>query len=101
MIGLLRIRVIGPSMEPALRNGQFCWARRGGLRPGRIAVFREPGREELISVKRLVRQEGSLWWVEGDNRDQSTDSRAYGSVDASAFLGTLLRSRKRAPRPHP
>lgn len=86
---LMRVRVIGPSMEPTLRNGQVCWARRGGLRPGRIGVFAEPGRPGLVSIKRVVRREGEGWWVAGDNPEQSTDSRAFGSVPASAFLGTI------------
>lgn len=90
MIGLMRVRVIGPSMEPTLRNGQVCWARRGGLRPGRIGVFAEPARPGLVSIKRLVRREGEGWWVEGDNPEQSTDSRGYGSVPTSAFLGTII-----------
>ncbi len=91
MIGLIRVRVIGPSMEPALRNGQVRWARRGGLRPGRIAVFVEPGRPGMLSVKRLIREEGTGWWVEGDNREHSLDSRTYGPVPASRILGTIIR----------
>ena len=87
---LFRVRIVGPSMEPTLVNGQVAWARAGGLRPGRIAVFPEPGRAGLLVVKRLVRMEQGAWWVAGDNVDASTDSRHYGPVEASSILGTVL-----------
>jgi nickel-type superoxide dismutase maturation protease len=95
MAWLFRVRVVGPSMEPALRNGQYCWARLGGLRPGRIAVFAEPGRPNFIVVKRLIRKNSAGWWVEGDNSEASTDSRAFGEVTASHILGTLIGYRGR------
>ena len=89
-MGLMRVRVIGPSMEPALRNGQVCWVGRGRLRPGHIAVFVEPHRPGLVSIKRIVRREGAGWWVEGDNAEMSTDSRVYGAVAESSFLGRVI-----------
>ena len=87
---VFRVRVVGPSMEPALANGQVVWARRGGVRPGRIAVFPEPGRPELMVVKRVVRVHDQGWWVEGDNADASTDSRAYGAIAETAIIGTVI-----------
>ena len=49
---------------------------RGSLRP------------DLRIVKRVVRAEGSGWWLEGDNPEFSDDSRAFGAVDT--VLGTLV-----------
>jgi nickel-type superoxide dismutase maturation protease len=97
MAWLFRVRVVGPSMEPVLRNGQICWARRGGIKPGRIAVFSEPGRPALIAVKRLMRQGAAGWWVEGENSEASTDSRSFGEVPDSQILGTLIGYRTRIP----
>lgn len=90
---LFRVRVVGPSMEPALRNGSTAWGRRGGIAPGRIAAFREPGRPELVAIKRIVEISDDGVWVEGDNPDASRDSRNYGWVPHDFFLGTLLRVR--------
>lgn len=96
MAWLFRVRVVGPSMEPVLRNGQLCWARRGGRRPGRIAVLTAPGRPDLVVVKRLIRQGAAGWWVEGDNSEASTDSRSFGEVPDDRILGTLIGYRGRA-----
>lgn len=87
---LFRVRVIGPSMEPSLSNGQVVWARRGGVRPGRLVVFEEPGRPGLVVVKRACERRGDGWWVEGDNPDASTDSRTYGPIDDAVIWGSLI-----------
>jgi type IV secretory pathway protease TraF len=94
VFGLRLIRVIGPSMEPALRNGQVWCASRGRVRPGRLIVFLEPGRPSLLTVKRVVSPHPNGWWVEGDNRDASRDSRHYGPV-ANDDVVALLRFRVR------
>ena len=83
------VRIIGPSMEPALRNGD-CWvARLGGtVSVGDVVLAVHPLRPDLQIVKRIVRASGSGWWVEGDNPDSSDDSRAFGPVDE--VLGKLV-----------
>ena len=83
------LRIIGPSMEPALRNGD-CWVVRLGARvsPGDVVLARHPLRPDLQIVKRIVRASGTGWWVEGDNPDFSDDSRAFGPVDE--VLGKLV-----------
>ena len=88
-IGLTTVRIIGPSMEPALRNGD-CWVVRLGSRvsPGDVVLAVHPLRPELQIVKRVIRPEGSGWWLEGDNPDSSDDSRTFGVVDT--VLGTLV-----------
>ena len=84
-------------MEPVLSNGQLRWARKGGLYPGRIAVFTEPGRPELIAVKRLIRRGSTGWWVEGENSESSTDSRSFGDVPDSHIIGSLIGYRTGTP----
>jgi len=88
-IGLTTVRIIGPSMEPALRNGD-CWVVRLGSRvsPGDVVLAVHPLRPELQIVKRVIRPEGSGWWLEGDNPELSDDSRAFGAVDT--VLGRLV-----------
>jgi len=90
---LFRVRVVGPSMEPALQNGATVWGRKGGIAPGRIAVFTEPGRPHLVTIKRIAEMSEEGVWVVGDNPDQSRDSRHYGWVPRAFVLGTLLRIR--------
>jgi nickel-type superoxide dismutase maturation protease len=86
---LTTVRIIGPSMEPALRTGD-CWVVRLGARvsPGDVVFAVHPLRPDLRIVKRAIRQEGTGWWIEGDNPDSSDDSRSFGPVDT--VLGTLI-----------
>ena len=73
--------VHGPSMVPALRHGDALLVRRvRTARPGDVVVVRFPGQPGLF-VKRAVRPVGGGWWVLGDNRHGSDDSRRYGAAE--------------------
>ncbi|MHB8795169.1 MAG: nickel-type superoxide dismutase maturation protease [Candidatus Nanopelagicales bacterium] len=90
MLPFTRVRVVGPSMEPALRNGDWLVVRRTGrLRTGDIAVLAHPRRPDLLVVKRVARREGEGWWVLGDNPGWSDDSRAFGPVPAASIVGRV------------
>ncbi|MFM8894534.1 MAG: S26 family signal peptidase [Actinomycetales bacterium] len=94
------VRIIGPSMEPALRSGE-CWLvwRCGRCRPGDIVVLRHPMRDDLLIVKRVVRHDCDGYWVQGDNPRHTDDSRAFGSVPADRLVGRLGFRYQRARRP--
>lgn len=94
MFGWRLIRVVGPSMEPTLRNGQIWGASFGSIHPGSLVVLREPDRPGMLSVKRVISREQDGWWVEGDNADESRDSRHYGVVPTDTIVA-LLRFRLR------
>lgn len=77
--------VAGPSMAPVLRDGDCVLVRPGArVRAGDVVVARFPARPQLLVVKRAVRPDGALWWVEGDNPDVSDDSRRYGPAEVLA-----------------
>jgi phage repressor protein C with HTH and peptisase S24 domain len=73
-------------MAPTLRDGDAVLARRGGRRPrpGDVVLGRFRSRPDLLVVKRVVRAEGSGWWLESDNGYVTDDSRAYGVADVDA-----------------
>ena len=99
-----RIAIIGSSMEPTLHSGDWLlYVRSTRLRPGSIAVFRHPGRSDLVVVKRAVeRHPDGSWWMLGDNPAASEDSRAFGAVPASSILGRVLfRYRSTVTSAHP
>jgi len=77
------VLVRGPSMVPALRDGDALIVRRGGrkVRAGDIVVARFRSRPDLLVVKRAVRAQDGGWWVHGDNDLVTDDSRAYGVAD--------------------
>ena len=50
-----------------------------GLREGDIVVFPHPQTGETL-VKRVIWIKGNEVWVEGDNKNNSEDSRIFGSI---------------------
>ena len=90
MLPVTRVRVVGPSMAPALLNDEWWVVRRtAAVEPGDVALLVHPRRPDLLIVKRLVRREDGGWWVEGDNPDASEDSRRFGVVPAANVVGRL------------
>ena len=84
-----RLAVTGTSMLPTLAPGDFLVVRwRARVRRGDLVVVRLPGRP--LGVKRVVRVVAEGWWVEGDNPEASTDSRALGPVSPDAVLGRVV-----------
>jgi signal peptidase I len=86
MLPWLPVLVRGPSMAPTLRHGDAVLARVGGRtpRPGDVVLARFRSRPDLLVVKRVVRPEGTGWWVQGDNVLVTDDSRTYGTADVTA-----------------
>lgn len=90
MLPVTRVRIVGPSMEPALRNDEWWLVQRtSAVRPGDVVLLTHPHRPDLLVVKRVVRAEGTGWWVEGDNPEASEDSRHFGPVPAAAIVGRV------------
>lgn len=90
-MGFTTVRIVGPSMEPTLLNGELHLVRTGRqVREGDVVVLRHPVRSELLTVKRVVRRQDRGWWVEGDNPGMSSDSREFGAVADEAILGKLV-----------
>ncbi len=90
VFGITTVRVVGPSMEPTLRNGEVYLVRQGGaIQVGDVVLLQHPLRNELLTIKRVVRREPSGWWVEGDNREASTDSREFGPVSDERVRGKI------------
>jgi phage repressor protein C with HTH and peptisase S24 domain len=80
--GLGTVLVSGPSMLPTLADGDALLVRWGApARPGDVVVARFPARPRLLVVKRAVRPDGVLWWVEGDSSAVADDSRRYGPAE--------------------
>ena len=85
------VAVAGDSMEPTLHAGEWWLARRTSrVGVGDVVVLRQPESDHLLTVKRITRQEGGRWWVEGDNPTRSRDSRAYGLIADDAVIARLV-----------
>jgi nickel-type superoxide dismutase maturation protease len=94
-----RVRIVGPSMEPALRNGDWWVVRRGGRPgPGAVVLMRHPRRPDALIVKRLAHRTQAGWWVLGDQPERSEDSRQFGEVPDACIVGRLVWRYRRGPR---
>lgn len=88
-----RCAVAGESMTPLLRPGDWLLVdpdayRRRPPHAAELVAVRDPREAERWLVKRVasVERDGRLVLL-GDAPAQSTDSRTFGPVDASAVLG--------------
>jgi nickel-type superoxide dismutase maturation protease len=93
-------------MEPTLHPGDWLLVRRTigthnpvSLRPGQLVVARQPGRPDLLIVKRAVRREEGGWWLASDTPNAgAVDSRTFGPVPVALIEGrVLLRYRRARP----
>ncbi|QKW21508.1 nickel-type superoxide dismutase maturation protease [Kitasatospora sp. NA04385] len=90
--------IAGPSMRRLLSDGDRVLVRYGArLRPGAIALFRHPLRQDLLVVKRAAERRPGGWWMLSDNPLVRTDSREYGAVPDELVLGRVLL--RLSPRP--
>jgi nickel-type superoxide dismutase maturation protease len=86
-----RIRVLGPSMAPTLKDGDVVLARRTDKpRKGDVVVVTWVTRPHQLSIKRITREEEHGWQVEGDNRHASTDSRDLGPAQVHGVVVARL-----------
>lgn len=75
---LVLLKVQGESMYPTIEPGTFVLAA-SFKKPdcGDLVVFKEPG-DGPFAIKRVIFINNGRYWVEGDNKSRSIDSRNYG-----------------------
>lgn len=81
-------QVYGESMLPNLLPGQLVLAV-GFRKPkiGDLIIFKHDGLEKIKRVKRI---DHLKYYVEGDNPDDSIDSRQFGLIDRSVIIGKII-----------
>jgi phage repressor protein C with HTH and peptisase S24 domain len=78
-------------MVPTLRSGDTVLARRAKvINSGDVVLVRWASRPGQLSVKRAVHQQGSGWYVLGDNEFGSTDSRDLGPAEVLGVIRSRL-----------
>ncbi|OGE64695.1 hypothetical protein A3J13_00820 [Candidatus Daviesbacteria bacterium RIFCSPLOWO2_02_FULL_36_8] len=84
-----RFTVSGNSMYPTLKEGQDVLSINWFVNPkvGDIIVLKYLGRE---LIKRIEKIEGEHVFVVGDNHDESTDSRHFGSINIDNIVGKVV-----------
>ncbi|MBI2028049.1 MAG: S26 family signal peptidase [Candidatus Levybacteria bacterium] len=79
-------------MEPAIRDGQNVFV--SGIsylfskpKAGDIVAFRK---NEKVFVKRIAKINNDNYFVRGDNREDSLDSRKIGWINRKEILGKVI-----------
>ncbi len=75
-------------MEPFLKEGdRVLLLRTKNIKKGDIAVFAAAERD---CIKRVASVTRSSFFAEGDNKQESTDSRHYGGLSKAQVVGKVL-----------
>jgi nickel-type superoxide dismutase maturation protease len=81
-------QVKGNSMKPTLRNGQLVFAHEvRKFRVGQVVIAFVHGKEV---IKRITKIKNGSVYLQGDNPDESTDSREYGPIPDSKIEGVVF-----------
>lgn len=113
------IEVRGDSMSPNFNDGDWLLFRllpaKSGIKAkalvgkliGKVVLIQRNSDlgKDFLQVKRVIKVDESnesneiKFWVEGDNKANSTDSRSWGALDSSEVIGKLvLRYRRGAKK---
>lgn len=94
------VEIDGDSMYPTFENGEKVRSSRiiGSLKEGCVYVYvREDYGDYYYVIKRLtsIKKEGNrtLCYFEGDNADNSLDSRHYGWIDSKNIVAKVVERR--------
>ena len=93
------IIVSGDSMFPTLHDGQVVLLyKTDKIKVGDIVIATDTSKCPRTMIKRVlsIRYIGGeyRYWIEGDNKDNSFDSRNYGHIRKNAIEGKIIRWKK-------
>ncbi len=88
-------------MSPTYNDGDWLLFRR--LRAvsaaqrlvGKVVVIERESYPGILLIKRVMRADENGLWVEGDNKDASTDSRTWGVITPQEVVGLVALRFKR------
>ena len=105
-----KVEVRGDSMSPNYNEGDWLLFRllpaksKADELVGKVVLIQRRSNlgEDFLQVKRVTKVHNDTneteIWVEGDNKEKSTDSRSWGALDSSEVIGKLILRYRRAPK---
>lgn len=91
---VFRFKIAGNSMKPTLQPGDIVivskipyWFKHPAVND--IVAVHDP-RDNKILIKRVTRTKNGHYFVEGDNKAYSTDSREFGMVEKGMVVGKVV-----------
>src|SRR6185437_6188213 len=88
---IYKYQISGDSMKPTISAGETVLVNRAVYlfkkpQTGDIVALHDP-RGGKILIKRITKKSGTNYFVEGDNKTASTDSRLFGWVGKRDIIG--------------
>lgn len=75
-------------MSPFLKSGDIVMVSKfGKTKPGDVVVFRI---KDVAYIKRIEKKKGDRYFLIGDNRKESIDSRKFGWMDEKDIIGKVI-----------
>jgi len=105
-----KVEGCGDSMSPNYNEGDWLLFRllpaksKADELVGKVVLIQRRSNlgEDFLQVKRVTKVHNDTneteIWVEGDNKEKSTDSRSWGALDSSEVIGKLILRYQRAPK---
>ena len=100
------VEIRGDSMSPTYNDGDWLLFRLlpAKVRVGKVVLIQRQSQvgTDFLQVKRVTQISNNTnkrkeeFWVEGDNKSASTDSRSWGALDSNEVIGKLLFRYRRA-----
>lgn len=93
MLLISKFKISGHSMEPFIKNKDTV------LVSGIIYLFINPKVNDIVAfrdkegkvlVKRITESHNNDYFVEGDNKKDSLDSKAFGAILKRSILGKVI-----------
>lgn len=92
MLPFSKFKISGHSMEPLIKNGNTVFA------TNILYLFTYPKVNDIIIfeknkkyfVKRISKIENNKYFVTGDNKKDSLDSRKFGNILRNQILGKVI-----------
>ena len=93
MLLLSKLKISGHSMEPSFRNGDKVLASFipylfKKLQINDVVVFQD--NKNNIFIKRIKKIKDKKFFVAGDNKNDSLDSRSLGYINKYQILGKII-----------
>ncbi|MBI2084476.1 MAG: signal peptidase I [Candidatus Aenigmarchaeota archaeon] len=101
MFPILRFKVQDKSMEPTFKAGDYVLVNKMAYRfakpsRGDVVVIKHPIERDMFLLKRIsVITNSDKFYVVGDNRDFSKDSRHFGAIEKDLIVGKVWFSVKK------
>ncbi len=89
--------VAGESMAPTFNAGDWLLVMWGGsFRRGQAVIIEREDQPGVFLIKRVVGPIDEKFWVEGDNKNESTDSRHWGAISEDEIVASIVLRFKKA-----